>query len=148
MSHRRLVVAGLLAVALAGVAAGVLVARGSADTAKAPAGVLATGQFVPVSWQTRGQVTIARKADGSAVLRFRDFQTQNAPELWVVFEPAGGPTARDQLTHLRRAWGNQDYDVTAEVSSSLPEKVLVYCTKCGKVWGYATMRPTKLGSQV
>jgi hypothetical protein len=146
MSRKRALLASLLALALAGVAAGVLVARDS-SASKGATGVLASGNFTPVSWTTRGRATIVRKADGSAVLQLRGFQTQQAPELSVVFEPVQGPTHREHLANLRRASGNQDYDVTSEVSSRLPAKVLVYCTKCGKVWGEATMRPTKLDSQ-
>jgi hypothetical protein len=73
------------------------------------------------------------------VLRFRGFQTQRAPELWIVLEGKEGVRSRRQLTGLKRAWGDQDYALPASVATNPPARVLIYCAKCGKVWGYAPM---------
>jgi len=143
MSRSRLVLTALVVVALAGLAAGLLVSRG--NSASVPTGKIASGQFQSVSWATRGTASIVGR-NGRAVLQLRGFQTQKAPELWIVLEGKGGVTSRRQLTHLTRAWGNQDYAVSAEVAAHPPERVLIYCSKCGKVWGYAQMRPTRTSS--
>jgi Electron transfer DM13 len=143
MSRSRLVVTALVVVALAGLAAGLLVSRG--NSASVPTGVIARGQFQSVSWTTRGSASIVGR-NGRAVLELRGFQTQRAPELWVVLEGKGGATSRRQLAHLNRAWGNQDYALSAEVAAHPPARVLIYCSKCGKVWGYAQMRPSRTSS--
>jgi hypothetical protein len=82
MSRSRLILTAIVAVALAGLAAGLLVARGS--SAAVPSGPIASGQFESVSWTTRGTASIVGR-NGRAVLELRGFQTQKAPELWVVF---------------------------------------------------------------
>jgi hypothetical protein len=138
MSRTRVVLTALVVVALAGLAAGLLVGRGSASE-RVRSGVIASGQFHSVSWTTRGRASIVG-VNGNAVLRLRDFQTQKAPELWIVLEGKGGVTTRHQLTHLDRAWGNQDYSIPASVAAHPPARVLIYCTKCGKVWGYAQLK--------
>ena len=137
MSRMRLVLTATAVLALAGLAAGLLVARGSSAAVRS--GVIASGQFHSVSWTTRGRASIVGR-NGHAVLELRGFQTQKAPELWIVLEGKAGVTSRQQLTHLQRAWGNQDYALPASVAANPPARVLVYCTKCGKVWGYAPLR--------
>jgi Electron transfer DM13 len=138
MSRTRLVLTAVTVVALAGLAAGMLVARGSGASERVPSGVIASGAFHSVSWTTRGQASIVGK-DGNAVLRFRGFQTQKAPELWIVLEGKEGVLSRRQLTGLKRAWGDQEYALPASVATHPPARVLIYCAKCGKVWGYAPM---------
>jgi hypothetical protein len=137
MSRKRLIVTGFVVVALAGLAGGLLVARGSSAAVRS--GVIAHGAFHSASWSTRGTAAIVGK-NGHAVLELRNFQTQRAPELWIVLEGKAGVTARQQLTHLNRSWGNQDYAVAAEVAAHPPARVLIYCSKCGKEWGYAPLR--------
>ena len=137
MSRRRLILTAFVVVALAGLAGGLLAARGSSAAVRS--GVIAHGAFHSVSWSTRGTAAIVGK-NGHAVLELRNFQTQRAPELWIVLEGKGGVMTRHQLTHLNRSWGNQDYAVSADVAAHPPARVLIYCSKCGKVWGYAPLR--------
>ena len=140
MSRSRLLLTGVVVIALAGLAAGLLVARGSSAAVRS--GVIASGQFHSLSWTTRGTAAIVGR-NGHAVLELRGFQTQRAPELWIVLEGKQGVSSRRQLTPLQRAWGNQDYVIPADVAAHPPARVLIYCTKCGKVWGYAPLRPTR-----
>jgi hypothetical protein len=137
MSRRRLILTAFVVVALAGLAGGLLAARGSSAAVRS--GVIARGAFHSVSWSTRGTAAIVGK-NGHAVLELRNFQTQRAPELWIVLEGKGGVMTRRQLSHLNRSWGNQDYAVAADVAAHPPARVLIYCSKCGKVWGYAPLR--------
>jgi hypothetical protein len=139
MTRTRLAVAALVAVAVAGLAAGIVVARGSSGPQHVRPGVIASGAFHSVSWTTRGRAEIAGAPDGSPLLRLRGFQTQKAPELWIVLEGEQGVSSRVQLTPLRRWYGNQDYVIPASVAQNPPARVLIYCTKCGKVWGYAPL---------
>ena len=138
MSRTRLVLTAVTVVALAGLAAGLLVASGSGASERVRSGLIASGTFHSVSWTTRGQASIVGKG-GKAVLRFRGFQTQSAPELWIVLEGKEGVRSRIQLTGLKRSWGDQEYALPASVATHPPARVLIYCTKCGKVWGYAPM---------
>ncbi|MBA3716608.1 MAG: DM13 domain-containing protein [Actinobacteria bacterium] len=140
MPRTRLLLIALVALALAGLAAGLVVARGSGASGRVHAGVVASGPFQSISWTTRGRAAIVGKKDGTAVLRLTAFQTQQAPELWIVLEGRQGVTSRRQLTNLRSAWGNQEYAVPADVAVHPPARVLIYCAKCGKVWGYAQLR--------
>ncbi len=142
MSRSRLLLTGVVVIALAGLAAGMLVARGSSAAVRS--GLIARGEFHSVSWTTRGTASIVGR-NGRAVLELRGFQTQKAPELWIVLEGKQGVSSRRQLTHLQRSWGNQDYVVPADVAAHPPARVLIYCTKCGKVWGYAQLGPTTSG---
>jgi hypothetical protein len=136
MSRSRLLLTGVVVIALAGLAAGLLVARGSSAAVRS--GLIASGQFHSLSWTTRGTAAIVGR-NGRAVLQLRGFQTQKAPELWIVLEGKQGVSSRRQLTPLQRAWGNQDYVIPADVAAHPPARVLIYCTKCGKVWGYAPL---------
>jgi hypothetical protein len=136
----RLLLPAVAVVALAGLAAGLLVARGSGASEQVRSGPIASGSFHSVSWVTRGRASIVGK-NGKAVLELRDFQTQKAPELWIVLEGKEG--LRRQLTHLSSAWGNQNYVVPASVAAHPPARVLIYCAKCGKVWGYAQLQPQR-----
>jgi len=138
MSRTRLVLTAVTVVALASIAAGLLVARGSASE-RVRSGLIASGEFHSVSWGRRGRASIVGK-NGKAVLQLRGFQTQKAPELWIVLEGKEGVSSRRQLTHLNRAWGNQDYAVPAGMAAHPPARVLIYCAKCGKVWGYAQLQ--------
>jgi hypothetical protein len=142
MLRTRPVVTALAVVALAGLAAGLLVARGTSAPVRVKTGMIASGSFHSVSWATKGRASIVGR-DGRAELELRGFQTHKAPELWLVFEGRGGVTSRTQLTHLNRAWGDQDYPVPAAVAAHPPSRVLIFCAKCGKVWGYAQLRPAR-----
>ena len=143
MSRARLVLVAIVALALVGLAGGMLLARGSSAAVRS--GVIASGQFHSVSWSTRGSAAIVGRK-GHAVLELRDFQTQKAPELWIVLEGKQGVESRRSLTHLDRSWGNQTYSVPADVALHPPARVLIYCTKCGKVWGYAPLTSTSKSS--
>jgi Electron transfer DM13 len=145
MSRMRLVLTAVAVVALAGLAAGLLVGRGSGASERVRSGLIASGSFHSVSWGTRGRASIVG-VNGTAVLQLRGFQTQKAPELWIVLEGKAGTSSRRQLGPLERAWGNQDYALPAAVAADPPARVLIYCTKCGKVWGYAPMTSSNSAS--
>jgi hypothetical protein len=128
----------VVGVAFAGLAAGLVVARGG-STPAVPVGLITRGEFQPISWTTRGTVSIVGRPDGKAVLQLRHFQTQRAPELWIVLQYAQGITSRKSLTNLRQTWGNQDYVVPGRLAANPPTRVYIYCAKCGKPFGYAQM---------
>jgi Electron transfer DM13 len=140
ISRRRIALTAALVLALAGLGAGLLVGRGSsAELVKGQPAVLASGQFTSGEWSTNGRALLVRRADGSLRLQLRNFQTQKAPELWVLLEPLNGSGVRRQLDGLQRAWGNQDYDLPAELAKNPLQRVIIFCAKCNKVWGSARL---------
>lgn len=144
ISRTRLSISAVLVLALAGLAAGLLVARGSgAESAKGPVGVLASGEFTSGAWSTRGRALIVRGADGSLKLELRKFQTQKAPELWVLLEPLNGAGERRQLSGLHSPWGNQHYDLPSELARNPSQRVIIFCAKCNKEWGSARLEPAR-----
>jgi hypothetical protein len=141
LPRRRVVLAGAIVVGAAAFAAGLLVARGGNDASAAgPPRVLAAGEFTAGAWATRGRATIVRSADGALKLRFTGFQTQRAPELWVLLEPENGVGDKRQLAPLQHPWGNQEYDLPSDIAANPLQRVVVFCAKCNKEWGSARLQ--------
>jgi hypothetical protein len=140
----------LLAVAGAavagGVAAGVTLTRGGADSALAqgPPAVLAQGSFRSIGWGTTGSAQIVRDGAGHLKLRFSQaFRTQAAPELFVYLAKYRGKqrTEWKEVGALQRAWGKQVYSLPASAAGDLRASVTVYCGKCNRISGAAQLRP-------
>jgi hypothetical protein len=93
------------------------------------------GTFKTVSWGTTGSATIERDASGHLVLRLSpDFRTQKAPELFIHM-------GKKRMA-LQRASGSQTYVLSHVGVPTLRATVQVFCEKCNKAWGEATLRPT------
>lgn len=138
---RRVMLAAAVAVGTAAFVAGLLVARGGdAASAAGPPGVVAAGSFTSGAWGTHGRAAIVRRADGSLKLTFTGFQTQRAPELWVLLEPENGAGDRRQLAPLQHPWGSQEYDLPSELARHPLQRVIIFCAKCNKVWGSASLQ--------
>jgi hypothetical protein len=127
-----------LAVAVAtGLTLGFAFGRGGTESAlaKGPPGVLAEGTFRTVSWGTTGTAAIVRDSSGRVRLRLsRDFRTQRAPELFVHIGSLRMP--------LRKASGAQSYALASAGPALLGATVEIFCEKCNKAWGRATLRAT------
>jgi hypothetical protein len=145
MSRRRLSVTALAVISLAGLAAGLLLARGSGaePVVKGRTGVLASGRFTSIEWPTSGKAMIVRKADGSMKLELRNLQTQEAPELFLFIAPTNGSGGeRRKIADLRAVTGNQEYNLPADVARNLHQAVIIWCGACNKAWGSAHLRLT------
>jgi hypothetical protein len=135
--RRRLALVGVGALAVVAAAAALALTRGGTASALAQGrpGVLARGEFRTVSWGTTGSATVERTRTGKVVLRLsRDFTTQRAPELFVHM--AG------RRMVLQRPWGEQVYVLKGATPALLRTTVEVFCEKCNKAWGRATLKPT------
>jgi hypothetical protein len=95
---------------------------------------LLTGSFAGVdsAHQGSGSATLYELADGSRVLRFEDFEVTNGPDLRVYLAPvddAGEPDvgAGTELGRLKGNVGNQNYDVPADLDTTGPLAVVIYC---------------------
>jgi hypothetical protein len=139
----RLLIAILVVGAAAGLAAGIVLARGDAASKGNP-GVLARGAFHAVSWGTTGNATIVREASGKLTLRLsRHFRTQRAPELYVYLAryAAGRRVEWKLVGALARPSGRQQLDLPASAGRDLRSSVAIFCAKCGKIWGEAPLAP-------
>jgi hypothetical protein len=136
-ARRRSSLAVLGVAVLVALALGLAVGRHGTGSALAqgPAGVLAQGSFRTVSWGTTGKATIVRDASGRVTLRLsRDFRTQRAPELFVHLG--------SKRMLLQSASGSQAYVLSSASPATLRATVQIFCEKCNKAWGEATLRPT------
>jgi len=141
LARRRSTLAVLGVAVLVGVALGLALGRHGTESAIAqgPAGVLARGTFRTVSWGTTGKATIVRDASGRVTLHLSpDFRTQRAPELFVHLGSKRIP--------LQSASGSQAYVLSNASPTTLRATVQIFCEKCNKAWGEATLRPTARSS--
>jgi hypothetical protein len=147
---RRFALAVIVAAALAGLAAGLVVGHdhGSA-LAQGPPRVLAKGHFHAITWNTEGTASLVRQPSGDLRLRLSsDFATKDAPELFVYLVRLRG--------HQRLYWkevgtlahwqGAQQYAVPSSVASTPGLQVAIYCGKCNQISGLAQLQPVRTGS--
>jgi hypothetical protein len=148
--RRHLLLAALVAAVVAGLAGGIVLARGGTGTAAGPAGVLAQGQFESVTWGTHGKAMIVREPSGKLVLRFgKSFTTRDAPELYVYlvkYDARGDRAKSKMIGGLHTAFGGQHYELPGSATKMLGYTVEVYCAECGKTQGIAKLAPTALAN--
>jgi hypothetical protein len=142
--RRRLVLGALGAAGLAGLALGLLLARGGTENALAqrPPGVLARGEFRTVGWATSGTATVVRTGSGRIELRLsRTFATQRGPELFVYLarHRGGVRTEWRRLAPLRSSEGNQRYRLPASAADTRGLSVAIVCEKCNQTNGVARL---------
>jgi hypothetical protein len=140
---RRLGLALVIAAALAGLAAGVIVGRGhSSALAQGPPHVLAQGTFHALTWNTSGTATIVREPNGDLRLRLsKDFTTKHAPELYVYLVKLRGQQKVywKQVGTLKSSQGAQSYGVSSDAASTPGLQVAIYCGKCNQISGLAPL---------
>ena len=153
LSRRPRLLALALGVAvLAGVAAGIAVARnGSQPVSKGPAGVVSSGTFRGIGWSTTGTATVVRDTSGHLQVRFgKGFTTKRGPDVWVYLAKFEGSIWKghhvewDLVGRLKRAWGPQTYDLPAAAAKP-GMSIAIFCGECGRLSGLAELqlaRPT------
>jgi hypothetical protein len=139
---RRVFAGALVAAALGGLAAGLVVGVGGTARAAGPPGVLARGSFHSLGWGTRGTATVVRTRAGDLALRLgRDFKTQRAPALLVfVGRYRGLHDSQSRWTPLGplRSWyGAQTYRLHGTPAAG--DSVIVFCGKCDRAFGAAEL---------
>ncbi|MGB2874291.1 MAG: DM13 domain-containing protein [Gaiellaceae bacterium] len=138
----RLLLAVAAAAALGGLAAGIVLTRGGAESALAqgPPGVVARGSFRSVHAGTVGTVKLVRDSSGALRLRFGPgFSTQRAPELFVYLVRG---SSRRELAPLRSTTGAQEYALPSNLAGLSRSSVEVVCAKCNATYGRAQLEPT------
>jgi hypothetical protein len=144
---RRLGLGVVIAAALAGLAAGIVVGHGHSANALAqgPAHVVSQGTFRSITWNTEGTATLVREPNGDLRLRLsRDFTTKHAPELYVYLAKLRGQQRVywKQVALLKRSQGAQDYSVSSDAASNSGLQVAIYCAKCNQISGLAPLSAT------
>jgi hypothetical protein len=93
--------------------------------------LVSTGEFEAASHPGSGTASIIEKSDGEAVLTFKDFETDNGPDLLVYLVPADSPAGSDKgavdLGALKGNKGNQQYAIPAGTDLEQDWRVVVWC---------------------
>jgi hypothetical protein len=142
---RRLGLALVIAAALGGLAAGLLVGHAHSGNALAqgPPRVMAKGTFRSLTWNTEGTASLIREPSGQLRLRLSsDFTTKHAPELYVYLAKLSGQqrTYWKQVGELKSTQGAQEYTVSGAATAS-GVQVAIYCGKCNQISGLAPLQP-------
>jgi len=150
LGRRQFALAVLIAVALAGLAAGIAFGRGQSRSAlaKGSSRVLATGTFRSITWNTAGTASLVREPSGDLRLRLsRDFTTKHAPELFVYLAVLRGQhrVYWKPLGALKSSRGAQQYTVSATPSTP-GLQVAIYCGECNQINGLAALQPVRATS--
>lgn len=140
----------LVVAVLAGLAAGIAVARGgSKQVSKGPAGVVSQGSFRTITWGTTGTAAVVRDTSGHLKLRLgKNFTTRRGPDVWVYLAKYEGSVWSGKrlewklIGHLRRAWGKQVYDLPAEAARP-GMSIAIFCGECGRLSGIAQLEPLR-----
>lgn len=143
---RRLGLALVVAAALGGLAAGVVIGHRDSGSALAQSTphVLAQGTFHAVTWNTGGTATLVRDASGELRLRLsREFVTKRAPELYVYLAVLRGrqKVYWKQVAPLKSPRGAQTYPVSSYPASSSGLEVAIYCGECNQINAVAPLAP-------
>jgi hypothetical protein len=101
--------------------------------------VLATGRFHAVRHEGGGVATVHAMADGSRVLRFTEFGTDNGPDLYVYLIAASDAhddetVRRSEFVSLGRLKGNrgdQNYEIPSDVDLATFRAVSIWCRRFG-----------------
>jgi hypothetical protein len=143
---RRLGFGLVIAAALGGLAAGLVVGHGHSGNAlaqEAPS-LVAKGTFHAVTWNTTGTASVVREADGSLRLRLSsDFSTKRAPELFLYLAKLRGrqKVYWKQVAALKSTQGAQAYPVSSEVASTPGLEIAIYCGECNQINALAPLAP-------
>ncbi len=93
--------------------------------------LVSSGQFEAASHPGSGTASIIEQPDGDAVLTFKDFETDNGPDLLVYLVPADSPAGSDKgavdLGALKGNKGNQQYAIPAGTDLDQEWRVVVWC---------------------
>jgi hypothetical protein len=143
---RRLCLALVIAAALGGLAAGLVVGHGQSADARAQGTprVVAKGTFHSVTWNTGGTAAVVREPNGDLRLRLsNDFTTKHAPELYVYLAKLRGQQKVywKQVAPLRSTRGAQSYPVSPDAASTPGLEVAIYCGECNQINALAPLAP-------
>ncbi|MFM9908664.1 MAG: DM13 domain-containing protein [Chitinophagaceae bacterium] len=105
-----------------------------------PAGtVIATGSFTSGVHTTSGTAKIFDDK-GTKKLRLENFKTDSGPDLKVYLSKDKNATGFINISKLRSATGNQNYDITGMPDFVQYKYVLIWCEQFGVLFGSAQIQ--------
>lgn len=107
---------------------------------------VATGRFVRKDYNGSGEVSIVVQPDGSATVRFANFNVDNGPRLVVYLTKEASPSRRADVDRgyldlgaLTATRGNLEYAIPTGMSLAEYNGVAVYCAEFHVVFVAATL---------
>ncbi len=107
---------------------------------------LRTGEFRSLEHGTTGRATVYELADGSRVLRFEDFETDNGPDLRVYLSTADAGSDEGafdddfvDIGGLRGNVGDQNYELPADLDLDRYQSVVVWCRRFSAGFGVSPL---------
>ncbi len=107
---------------------------------------VATGRFVRKDYNGSGEVSIVVQPDGSATVRFANFNVDNGPRLVVYLTKEASPSRRADVDRgyldlgaLTATRGNLEYAIPTGISLAEYNGVAVYCAEFHVVFVAATL---------
>ena len=165
MSSRKLLVAGVLLVAVAGAWYAFRPERlfinqkvneqfPTASAASNTPMKLASGEFHSRAHETTGAAAIFQLGDGKRTLRLTNFATSNGPDVRVYLVAAADAKDNDTVTNagfvevgsLKGNIGDQNYDVPANVDLAKYRAVTIWCKRFGVNFGTAPLMSDSMQS--
>jgi hypothetical protein len=102
--------------------------------------VVATGTFTGDRHPTSGVVQLIRDAAGKDHLVFRNFRSDNGPDLRVWMSPNNTASSYVEIGVLRAISGNFSYELTLPVNHTVNNRVLIWCEDFSVLFGYAVLQ--------
>lgn len=113
----------------------------------ATAPVAKQGTFYNVEKDARGTARIYSRPDGSAVLRFEDFEVSTNVDLFVWLSEAPAPKTSAEavgspykvLGNLRSTLGNQNYTIPPDIPLDKVKSIVIWCEPIRIAYGAAAL---------
>lgn len=102
------------------------------------ADLYATGSFQPGGYEVSGTASIY-ETNGTFILRFIDFRTEDGPGLYVYLSTDLGATDFIDLGELKALEGDFNYEIDLGIDFNKYKNVLVWCEPFSALFGYAEL---------
>jgi hypothetical protein len=121
-------------------------------TAQSPSpAILAEGRLRGIAHEAKGTATLLRLENGKRVLRLREFETLNGPDLYVYLVAAPDASDNETVTksgfvslgRLKAPEGDQDYDVPARLDLGKYRSVSIWCRLFSVNFAAASLAPPR-----
>jgi hypothetical protein len=109
--------------------------------------LLLEGRFTGLAHETKGSAAVYQLANGSRVLRLKDFETSNGPDVHVLLVKAASAPDDDtvkragsvDLGSLKGNIGDQNYEVPAGLDLAAYRSVSIWCNRFNVNFGSASL---------
>jgi hypothetical protein len=111
--------------------------------------VVSSGEFKDADGAHKGtgKATVFERSDGTAILRFEEFEVTNGPDLEVWLVAAADPKSSDDVKQsewlslgtLKGNIGDQNYDIPAGTDIGAYKSVVIWCEQFGVLFSPAAL---------